>query len=606
MFERQVERSPEATAVVYEDEEISYGELNRRANRLAHYLRRNGVGPEVSVGICLNRDIDLVVAILGALKAGGAYVPLDPGYPAERIRFMMEDGQIGILLTRERLTMPFMGEKAKVIRLDLESEIIAAESCQNPVSEGMMESLAYIIYTSGSTGLPKGVTISHKSVNRFLNWARDNFTQKELSGVLVSTSICFDLSIFELFAPLVSGGTVILVENLLHLSGLPSADKVTLINTVPSAMTEIIRMNGTPKSVTTVNLAGEPIKNKLVKRIYGLKHVERVFNLYGPSEDTTYSTVALLDVEDENDPVIGKPITNTRIYLLTDFLRPVPVGVAGGLYIGGEGLARGYFNRPDLTADRFRPDPYGQEGGGRIYQTGDRARYLPDGNIEFLGRLDHQVKVRGYRIELGEIEAVLSDHPEVREAIVAIREDAQGEKRIVGYVVQERETLTSVDLRNYLKQRLPDYLVPNIIMSLDAMPLTPNGKINRSALPNLDNIRPQSPASYVHPQTDLERAIADIWRMVLGRTEIGVDDNFFDLGGHSLLLVQAHSELLKIVDWEFSVIELFRYPTISLLCGYLNKKNSHGTAFTGLHDRAVKQRETIKRQKHRLRRDMQS
>ncbi|HZC02619.1 MAG TPA: amino acid adenylation domain-containing protein, partial [Gammaproteobacteria bacterium] len=395
-----------------------------------------------------------------------AYVPLDPAYPEERLAFMLEDAQVAVLLTQAGLAPTLPQTTAQVVCLDREWERISQAPEGNPRSPLSPENLAYVIYTSGSTGIPKGVAIEHHSPVALLEWSRKIFTPDEFAGVLASTSICFDLSVFELFVPLSWGGRVILAENALQLPTLPMGQEVTLVNTVPSAMAELVRSEGVPISVRVVNLAGEPLQNTLVQQIYQQESIQRVFNLYGPSEDTTYSTFALVSKGSSKAPSIGRPLANTQVYLLDRHLHPVPIGVPGELYIGGAGLARGYLHRPELTPEKFIPHPFSALPGERLYRTGDVARYLPDGNLEFLGRLDHQVKVRGFRIELGEIEACLGGHPGVREVVVLAREDVPGQKRLVAYVVPNAEAevldheavdagLKTQDLRSYLQQKLP-------------------------------------------------------------------------------------------------------------------------------------------------------
>ncbi|HEX5706594.1 MAG TPA: amino acid adenylation domain-containing protein, partial [Pyrinomonadaceae bacterium] len=426
LFEAQAARTPDAEALVAGDERLTYGELNARANRLARRLLALGVRAEVPVALCAERSAEMVVALLAILKAGGCYVPLDPAYPPSRLAFMLEDTRAPVLVTQKRLldVVPASeGNARKVVLLDADAEITAREDDANlPREEGAAERLAYIIYTSGSTGRPKGVALTHRSAAVFLHWAREMFDDEQLSGVLASTSISFDLSVFELFAPLSWGGRVFLVENALALEELTAAGEVTLINTVPSAMAELLRLDAVPASAKTINLAGEPLTRRLVEQLYERGSIERVYNLYGPSEDTTYSTFALVGRDETGTPSIGRPVSNTRVYLLDDAMRPVPVGVAGELHLGGDGLARGYFGRPDLTAERFVPDPFSGEPGARLYRTGDLARYRSDGQIEFLGRRDHQVKVRGFRIELGEVETSIEAHAEVRECVVVAQE----------------------------------------------------------------------------------------------------------------------------------------------------------------------------------------
>ncbi|WP_335214005.1 amino acid adenylation domain-containing protein [Nostoc sp.] len=580
LFEAQVERTPDAVAVVFEDEQLTYCELNARANQLAHYLRSLGVKPEVLVGICVQRSLEMIVGLLGILKAGGAYVPLDPTYPSERLTFILKDAQVPVLLTQGRLLEAMPQHQAKVICLDTDWQTIAQESKKNSVSNVTANNLAYVIYTSGSTGRPKGVMIKHQSTVAMLDWAKQVFAAEALVGVLASTSICFDLSVFEIFVPLNCGGKVILVENALHLPTLPTAKNVTLINTVPSIIAELLRSDGIPASVHTINIAGEPLHNKLVQQLYEWDNIQQVFNLYGPSEDTTYSTFAWIQKGSSNIPSIGRPINNTQVYLLDQNLQPVMIGVPGELYIGGDGLARGYLNRLELTAQGFIPNPFSEQSATRLYKTGDLARYLPNGEIEYISRIDHQVKIRGFRIELGEIEAAISENPAVRETIVVASEDEVGSQRIVAYVVlHTAQILTITEMRGFLESKLPNYMVPAAFIMLEALPLTPNGKVDRKALPAPDTARPELEAVYQPPQTEVEKTIADIWQEVLHVEDVGIYDNFFELGGHSLLLLQAHNKLRKIFESDLSVLDLFRYPTINSLANYLNKVKNNKPSF---------------------------
>jgi amino acid adenylation domain-containing protein len=432
LFEARADRTPDATALVAENERWSYRELNRRADEIAGHLRHAGVGPDTLVGLCLPRSPAMVAAMLAILKAGGAYVPLDPAYPTERLRFILDDAQAPVLVTTESLRDSLGLEIPGMIILCVDS-LAEAPASDSTAARPDPSNLAYVIYTSGSTGKPKGVAIEHRGAVAFAHWAKTVFSPRELAGVLASTSICFDLSVFELFVPLSWGGTVILAENVLQLPELNTRDEVRLVNTVPSAIAELLRLGGVPDSVSTINLAGEPLATALVAQLYELPGVERVYDLYGPSESTTYSTFTLRQAD--GPATIGRPIANTQVYILDPALQPVPIGVPGELFIGGEGLARGYWNRPELTAERFLTCPFTTPGGSRMYRTGDRARFRPDGNIEFLGRLDHQVKLRGFRIEPGEIEAVLRSQPTVSECVVLAREDAPGDKRLAAYVV---------------------------------------------------------------------------------------------------------------------------------------------------------------------------
>ncbi|HCI82790.1 MAG TPA: non-ribosomal peptide synthetase, partial [Ktedonobacter sp.] len=461
LFEAQVERTPDAVAVTCEDRQLTYRELNSRANQLAHHLQSQDVGPGTLVGICVKRSLDMVVALLGVLKAGGAYVPLDPAYPRERIAFMLQDAGIRVLLSQTQLVDSLPSHTAKVVCLDTCSHSFMQECDDNPVCAVTSDDLAYVIYTSGSTGKPKGVAIVHRSTVAFIHWALSVFTQEDLAGVLASTSICFDLSIFEMFVTLSAGGTVVVVENILDLPSMPPNRGVTLINTVPSAVAELLYNNALPDSVRTVNLAGEPLYNSLAQRIYRQDTVQRVFNLYGPSEDTTYSTYTLVERGEQEELSIGRPIANTQTYILNSHLQPIPIGVVGELYIGGDGLARGYLNRPELTDERFIPNSFNRRPDARLYKTGDLARYLPDGNIEYIGRIDHQVKIRGFRVELGEIEQELRQHPTVRDVVVMAREDTPGDKRLVAYIISNTGKSADIyTLRSYLQDKLPHYMIP--------------------------------------------------------------------------------------------------------------------------------------------------
>jgi amino acid adenylation domain-containing protein/non-ribosomal peptide synthase protein (TIGR01720 family) len=563
LFEAQVRRTPNAEAVVFQNERLTYAELNARANRIAHFLRRAGVGPESRVGVLMERSAEMLTGMLGILKAGGAYVPLDPAYPQERLSFMLEDAQAKVLLTQERLCDRLPEWQAEIICVDTERELIAAESGDNPEPINAPGNLAYLIYTSGSTGRPKGVGLEHGNAVTLLYWAKDVFAPAEYAGVLASTSICFDLSVFEFFVPLSWGGKVIIAENALQLPQLPAAQEVTLINTVPSAMAELARDGGFPASVRVVNLAGEPLKRNLVDAVYQLG-VEKVFNLYGPSEDTTYSTFVLVP-EGDGSVTIGRPVANTRVYLLSEDMQPVPAGVPAELYIGSEGLARGYHRRPDLTAERFVPNPFSAEPGARLYRTGDLARYLPNGELDYLGRVDHQVKVRGFRIELGEIEAVLLKHEAVRAAVVVAHEESSGERRLVAYIVPSGKSAPTVtELRRHVKHKLPESMMPAIFVMLDEMPLTPNGKVDRKALPDPSGDRPELEQAFMLPRDEVEEALAEIWAEALNVERVGAYDNFFELGGDSILGVQIIARANRR-GLRLSARDLFQHQTVAEL-----------------------------------------
>ena len=564
LVEKQVEKTPDAIAVVFEKEQLTYYQLNQRANQLAHHLQNLGVGPEVLVGICVERSVEMVVGLLGILKAGGAYVPLDPNYPHQRLSYMLEDSGVEVLLTQQSLLESLPSHTAQMVCLDSDWGAIKQHSGENLDVGVTSDNLAYVIYTSGSTGQPKGVAIEHHSPVALCHWAKQTFTTSQLSGVLAATSICFDLSVFELFVTLSVGGQVILAQNALDITNLDTVAPITLINTVPSAIAELLRVEGIPPQVQTVNLAGEPIQNQIVQQLYEHQTIEFVYNLYGPSEDTTYSTKAKLVKGATEAPSIGRPIANTQVYLLDSHLQPVPIGVPGELYIGGDGLAREYLNRPELTSEKFIHNPFCNSKSQRLYKTGDLARYRPDGNIEFLGRIDNQVKIRGFRIELGEIEAVLSSHPQIEQAVVIATEELPSNKRLVAYYVSENESLSTNQVREFLKQKLPDYMVPSALVILETLPLTPNGKVDRKSLPAPDGVF-TSVEEYVAPRTPTEEIIANIFANVLGVPNVGIHDNFFEIGGHSLLATQLISQLRVTFNREIPLRQVFESPTIALI-----------------------------------------
>ncbi|HYU30619.1 MAG TPA: amino acid adenylation domain-containing protein, partial [Thermoanaerobaculia bacterium] len=553
LFATQAARTPEAVALVHGSERWTYARLAWRAGGLARRLREIGVGGGTRVAVCLERSPDLIAALLGVLAAGSAYVPIDPAYPRDRRTFMVKDSRAEVLVTRGRLAG---GEGLRVLDLDAVEIPDAELPAGVPVTPSH---LAYVIYTSGSTGRPKGVAIEHRSAVSLALWARGEFSSEELSGVLAATSVCFDLSVFEIFVPLSFGGTVFLAENALELPHLPAAAEVRLLNTVPSAASELVRSGALPASVRTVCLAGEPLPGALVDRLYATGTVERVLNLYGPSEDTTYSTGSRVP-PGEPVPAIGRPLPGTRAHVVDRRGTPVPPGVAGELWLAGAGLARGYLGRPELTAERFVPDPFGGAG-ERAYRTGDLVRFRSGGELEFLGRIDHQVKLRGFRIELGEIETLLASHPGVRECVVVVREDVPGSRLLVAYVVGE-----IADLRGFLGARLPEYMVPSLFVVLEALPRSPNGKVDRRALPVPE--RAQGP-QHLGPRDGLELALAEIWEEVLGVRPVGVRDDFFALGGHSLLAVQVTSQIRKRLGRSVPLATLLRHSTVERLAAVL-------------------------------------
>jgi amino acid adenylation domain-containing protein len=581
LFEAQVERTPDAIAVV-DDVEWTYRELNTRANRLAHHLRRHGVGPEVLVAVCMERGLEMLVSLLGILKAGGVYLPLDIDYPPERLAFMLEDSRPPVLLAQQSLLGGLPSHGAQVVCVDSEWGLIAQESEQNPPASATAESTAYVFYTSGSTGKPKGVQGYHRGVVNLCQAMVAQFGLHAQDRVMQFSSLCFDIAVEEIFPTWMSGATLVLRTE----AGLPSIPafleairrrRITVLD-LPTAfwhtLVNVLEMSRDPlpETLRLVVVGGEKASAQAFANWLKLggEHI-RWLNGYGPTETTVTATVhepmrASGTYAIDGEIPIGRPIANTQVYVLDPHLQPVPIGVPGELYIGGDGLARGYLNRPELTAERFLPHPFSDQPGARLYKTGDLARYRPDGQLEFLGRLDQQVKVRGYRIEPGEVEAALTQHPAVREAVVLAREDGPGDTRLVAYVVPNQPPGPSMsDLRSFLQAKLPNYMVPSTFVMLAALPLTPNGKVDRRALPAPAPTRPALDDALVAPRTPVEAALAAIWAEILRLPQVGVHDNFFALGGHSLLATQVISRLQAAFQVDLPLRRLFEAPTVAEL-----------------------------------------
>ncbi|MHC8402027.1 amino acid adenylation domain-containing protein [Pseudomonas sp. MDT1-17] len=566
LISQQVIANPTALAVTFGTKQLTYAELDTQANRLAHKLIALGVGPEVRVGVAMQRSEGLLVALLAVLKAGGAYVPLDPDYPAERVAYMLEDSRAVVLLTEQAV--------AATLTVAADTQVLLMEGMEwadcpgnAPVTCVTSDNLAYVIYTSGSTGKPKGVAIAHRNVLALIDWSKSVYSREDIQGVLASTSVCFDLSVWELFVTLANGGSVIIARNALELPQLPARDQVRLINTVPSAINALQRAGQIPPSVRIINLAGEPLKQSLVDALYQQPTVEHVYDLYGPSEDTTYSTWTRREAGGRAN--IGRPLKHTASYLLDADLQPVPQGVSAELYLAGAGITRGYLARPGMTAEKYVPNPFSSNG-ERLYRTGDLTRYQADGTLQYVGRIDHQVKVRGFRIELGEIEARLLQQDAVRELAVLAQDGVNGQQLVAYIVPTDLALLGDIDaqatlretLKAALRQHLPDYMVPAFLLFLEYLPLTPNGKLDRKALPAIDGSEQQR--EHVAPRTAMEKSLAAIWQDVLTLDNVGLEDNFFELGGDSIVSMQVASRARQ-AGIVLSPKDLFQHQTLRSL-----------------------------------------
>lgn len=576
LFEAQAERTPEAVAVVFEDQQLTYSELNCRANQLAHHLISLGAEPDGLVGICVERSLEMVVGLLGILKADAAYVPLDPGYPSERLAFMLEDVHVPILLTQQRLVSELPKHGAKVVCLDGDWETITQEGRENPTRNVKADNLAYVIYTSGSAGKPKGVEIEHQGLLNLVFWHQRAFALSPADRATQIAGLAFDAAVWELWPYLTLGASIYIPNEQTRISPVQLRDwlisSAITITFLPTPLAESVLSLDWPSNTAlqTLLTGGDKLHN------YPSPSLPfKLVNNYGPTENTVVTTSgAVYSTELTNrTPTIGRPIANTQVYLLDKNLQPVPVGIPGEMYVGGAGLARGYLNHPDLTVLAFIPNPFSNTPSRHLYKTGDLARYLPDGNIEFLGRLDDQVKIRGFRIELGEIEAVLGQHPIVDKTVVVVREDVPGNKRLVAYlVVNQVPAPTILELQQFLKQKLPEYMVPSAFVLLDVLPLTSNGKIDRRALPAPDTFSLSLKTSFVSPRDTLELQLVQIWEEILDVHPVGVRDNFFDLGGHSLLAITLMARIHQKFGKNLPLAALFQGATIEHLASILRQQ----------------------------------
>ncbi|WP_103125447.1 non-ribosomal peptide synthetase [Nostoc cycadae] len=573
LIEYQAQQQPNNIAVEFDQQQLSYSQLNNQANQLANYLQKIGVIPGTLIGICFQRNLDMIVGILGILKAGGAYLPLDPTYPQERLAWILENSQTSVLLTQQALLEKLPTHQAQVICLDTDWEIITSQNQENLTLPITPHNLAYIIYTSGSTGQPKGVQITHRNLVHSTT-ARINYYQKPVSRFLLLSSFAFDSSVAGIFWTLCSGGTLVLPKEGLQLE-IPKLVKLICENQISHLLSlpslyALILQQAIPEqlaSLQAIIVAGEICPNELVKLHQKYLTQASLYNEYGPTEATVWSSVYLCQSQELTKIPIGKPIANTQIYILDANLHPVPIGVPGEIYLGGDGISLGYLNQPELTTQKFINNPFIQEPNARLYKTGDLAQYRADSNIEFLGRIDRQVKIRGYRIEIGEIEAALKQHPLVREVVVIATEE---NFRLIAYIIPHQKTFpSSSEFRSFLMKNLPEYMVPSTFLMLKSLPVLPNGKVDYKALPQ--QVQIQLEETFVAPQSELEQMITNIWQEVLKVEKVGIHHNFFDLGGHSLLMVQIHTKLRTALNRDISMVELFECPTISTLANHLSQ-----------------------------------
>ncbi len=564
LFEAQVARTPDAVAVRWNDQTLSFRELNAYANQMAHYLRKLGVAAETLVGLCTERSPEMIVGLLGILKAGGAYVPLDPTYPRERFAFMLEDTRLQVIVTQQAYQESFAESGSRRVVLDRDKSELARESAENLSAPANPEQLAYVLYTSGSTGQPKGVLFEHCNTVAFLSAVATIFDADARAGMLAANSINWDFSVLEIFLPLCWGGTVLLAENMLQLGSLATSNLIHSMYAAPSIMARILQVGGLPASVHTIVVGGELLTESLARALLGLG--KQLWNIWGPTETTTFSTYSLIVPDAVMPPSIGRPISNTQIYILDEHLQPVPVGVVGELFVGGAGVTRGYLKRAELTAGKFIPDPFAREPNARLYKTGDLARYRPDGAMEFAGRRDHQIKLHGHRIEPEEIAETLKRHPNIRNAVVLARENGASEKQLVAYIVRDSAmSLSNRDLHEFLKQKLPAYMIPSNFVLMDALPMMPNGKLDRKALPQPPPPEMAHPDSLTLPRDRTELELCQFWEELLKVSRVGPGDNFFELGGDSVLAAQLCTAISKRYGHYLPLRVLFDAPTVESL-----------------------------------------
>jgi amino acid adenylation domain-containing protein len=611
LFEDQVERTPDALAIIFKDRRLTYGELNRQANQLAHYLRRQGVEAESRVGILMEYSVETVVSLLAIHKAGGAYVPIDSAYPKERIAFMLNDAQVDVLLTNSQLDQTLPPYGSRVVSMDIEAERIALESEDNLPCVVTADNLAYIIYTSGSTGLPKGAMLPHRGIVNCMSGMQEIYRLTERDRTLLKTPLSFDASVWEVFWPLTVGASVVVSQpggqkDTAYLVNTIIEQQITTAYFVPSMLSIFLDERRVEEAtcLKRVICGGESLPIETVQRFYNRLHAE-LHHSYGPTETSIGSSEWICERDGKRQHIpIGRPLANNQIYLLNQYLQPVPVGTPGELYIGGDGLARGYWNQPELTAEKFIPDLFSGTAGARLYKTGDLARYLPDGNLEFLGRMDHQVKIRGFRIELGEIESAIGSHPAVKEVVVMAREDKPGDKRLIAYVIAASTAPpTHSEFLSYLREKLPEHMIPAAFVKIDEWPLMTNGKVDRRRLAIPAEARPDLATEYVAPRTEVEQVVCSIWQQVLQVEKVGLHDHFFDLGGHSLRMLQVNGKLREAFNREISMVEMFQYPTVDSLAGFLSRElgtteQQPGEERTETRKRLAKQQKQL-RQAHR-------